>query len=81
MASRERGRNIVAAGRTCRSPLGSAGEEGALTWFSYVEIGIPRWSQIRMAVPQLLIRMTWREQFSTNSKVSKDNYKRKTNYL
>jgi len=23
----------------------------------------------------------WREQFSTNSKVSKDNYKRKANYL
>jgi len=41
MASRERGRNIVAAGRTCRSPLGSAGEEGALTWFSCVEIGDP----------------------------------------
>jgi len=41
IASRERGRNIVAAGRTCRSPLGSAGEEGALTWFSYVEIGDP----------------------------------------
>jgi len=32
---------MFAAGRTCWSPLGSAGEEGALTWFSYVEIGDP----------------------------------------